>query len=300
MINHDDHVALNLARRPAFGGAAAQRRRAAVRAGQGKIAVVGPSGGRRPDPARRLGGLVRSGGLAARRPAARHDHDGAGRSARPRRRHVRAGADILTLEPDPAGETFPDGQPRPAIVRAVPAGRGADRRGRRAAARDADYVVAVVGDRIELVGEGRSTATLDLIGGQIALLDALAETGTPMIVVLLASKPLVLPRVGAQRRRAAVGGQPRHAGWPGDRRDPARRGRAERPPADLVRGDTSGSSRPTTTRSVASTAPATPTTRRSRRSRSARACPTRPSSTASCWWSRRCCTPTRPCRPRSR
>jgi beta-glucosidase len=51
----------------------------------------------------------------------------------------------------------------------------------------------VVGDRIELVGEGRSTATLELIGGQIALLDALAATGKPLIVVVISSKPLVLP-----------------------------------------------------------------------------------------------------------
>ena len=62
-----------------------------------------------------------------------------------------------------------------------------------AAAREADYVVAVVGDRIELVGEGRSTATLELIGGQVALLDALAATGTPLVVVVVASKPHVLP-----------------------------------------------------------------------------------------------------------
>lgn len=61
------------------------------------------------------------------------------------------------------------------------------------AAEAADYVVAVVGDRIELIGEGRSTATLELVGGQKALLDALAATGKPLIVVLVASKPLVLP-----------------------------------------------------------------------------------------------------------
>jgi beta-glucosidase len=67
----------------------------------------------------------------------------------------------------------------------------------------ADVVVAVVGDRIELMGEGRSTATLELIGGQVALLDALAETGTPLIVVLLASKPLVLPR-SVERAAALV------------------------------------------------------------------------------------------------
>lgn len=102
------------------------------------------------------------------------------------------GADILTVEPDPAGAFFPDGQPRSPIV--VPTPPDADQIAEAVAAAEAsDYVVAVVGDRIELVGEARSTATLDLLGGQIALLDALAATGTPLIVVLLASKPLVLP-----------------------------------------------------------------------------------------------------------
>jgi beta-glucosidase len=62
-----------------------------------------------------------------------------------------------------------------------------------AVASEADYVVAVVGDAIPLVGEGRSTATLNLLGGQEALLDALAATGKPVIVVLLASKPQVMP-----------------------------------------------------------------------------------------------------------
>jgi beta-glucosidase len=102
------------------------------------------------------------------------------------------GADILTLAPDPEGELFPDGQPRPQVV--VPCAPDEALIAEAVeAARGADYVVAVVGDRIELVGEGRSTATLELIGGQVALLDALAATGTPMIVVVVASKPLVLP-----------------------------------------------------------------------------------------------------------
>ena len=105
--------------------------------------------------------------------------------------HAR-GADILTLAPDPAGELFPDGQPRPQV--AVPCAPDTDLIAEAVAAvSDADLVVAVVGDRIELVGEGRSTATLELVGGQVALLEALAATGTPMVVVLLASKPLVLP-----------------------------------------------------------------------------------------------------------
>ncbi len=103
------------------------------------------------------------------------------------------GAEILRRVPNPEGEFFPDGQPRPPLVESAPVDAQAIADAVADAER-ADYVVAVVGDRIELVGEGRSTATLDLLGGQIALLDALAETGTPLIVVLLASKPLVLPQ----------------------------------------------------------------------------------------------------------
>ena len=102
------------------------------------------------------------------------------------------GADILDLVPDPAGELYPDGQPRPKIGVPVEPDEALIAEAV-AAAEDADYVVAVVGDQIQLVGEGRSTATLELVGGQVALLDALAATGKPLVVVLLASKPLVLP-----------------------------------------------------------------------------------------------------------
>jgi beta-glucosidase len=105
--------------------------------------------------------------------------------------HAR-GADILTVGPDPEGDAYPNGQPRPPVVRPAAVDPGLLDEAVRGA-RDADVVVAVVGDRIELVGEGRSTATLELVGAQVALLDALAATGTPMVVVLLASKPLVLP-----------------------------------------------------------------------------------------------------------
>ena len=105
--------------------------------------------------------------------------------------HAR-GADILTVGPDPDGAVFPDGQPRPPVVH--PAAPDAALIAEAvAAAEAADHVVVVVGDRIELVGETRSTATLELVGGQIALLDALAATGKPLVVVLLSSKPLVLP-----------------------------------------------------------------------------------------------------------
>lgn len=105
--------------------------------------------------------------------------------------HAR-GADIAEMAPDPDGATFADGQPRPPVAR--PASVDAQLLAEAvAAAQASDVVVAVVGDNIALIGESRSTATLELFGAQIALLEALAATGKPMVVVLLASKPLVLP-----------------------------------------------------------------------------------------------------------
>ncbi len=71
-----------------------------------------------------------------------------------------------------------------------------------AAAQAAEVVVAVVGDHLDFTGETRSTATLELQGGQIALLEALEQTGKPLVVVLVNSKPLVLPP--AARRAAAI------------------------------------------------------------------------------------------------
>ncbi|WP_029067835.1 glycoside hydrolase family 3 N-terminal domain-containing protein [Jonesia quinghaiensis] len=105
--------------------------------------------------------------------------------------HAR-GANIVDLVDDPAGTHFPDGQPRPRIAQPAPIDNTLHTEAL-TAAKDADYIVAVVGDAIPLVGEGRSTATLNLLGGQEHLLNELAATGKPLIVVLLASKPLVLP-----------------------------------------------------------------------------------------------------------
>lgn len=105
--------------------------------------------------------------------------------------HAR-GAEILTVGPDPEGPVFPDGQPRPPVVHPAASDPVLIAQAV-AAAEAADWVVAVVGDRVELVGEGRSTATLELVGAQVAMLDALVATGTPVVVVVLASKPLVLP-----------------------------------------------------------------------------------------------------------
>jgi beta-glucosidase len=74
-----------------------------------------------------------------------------------------------------------------------------------AAAQASDVIIAVVGDHLRFIGETRSTATLELQGGQIALLDALEKTGKPMVVVLVNSKPLVLPP-SAKRAAAIVEG----------------------------------------------------------------------------------------------
>jgi beta-glucosidase len=191
VINHDDHAALNLqvARRSLV----LLRNEGVLPLRKGRIAVVGPLA---DDAQTQLGDWAGSSGQADWLPDGQPREmittvlDGL-RELSSEVTYAR-GADILTLEPDPEGETFPDGQPRPPIVRPCPPDAQLIAEAVEAAG-EADYVVAVVGDRVELVGEGRSTATLELIGGQIALLDALAETGKPLIVVLLASKPLVLP-----------------------------------------------------------------------------------------------------------
>ncbi|MFC7279058.1 glycoside hydrolase family 3 N-terminal domain-containing protein [Paractinoplanes rhizophilus] len=114
--------------------------------------------------------------------------------------HAR-GADIERLVPDPEGETYPDGQPRPPISQAAPVDAHLIAVARDEAIR-ADYAIVVVGDTVNLTGEHKSTATLELQGGQIALLDAIAATRTPMIVVLMNSKPCVLP--GSARNAAAI------------------------------------------------------------------------------------------------
>ena len=106
------------------------------------------------------------------------------------------GANIVDLVPDPEGEFYPDGQPRPKIGVSAKLDRALlDEAVENA--RQSDLIVAVVGDVIQAIGEGCSTATLELLGGQNALIDALSnvarETGKPFVVVLVSSKPQILP-----------------------------------------------------------------------------------------------------------
>ncbi|MEU0335450.1 glycoside hydrolase family 3 N-terminal domain-containing protein [Streptomyces sp. NPDC006193] len=67
------------------------------------------------------------------------------------------------------------------------------------AARRADVVVAALGDRAGLFGRGTSgegcdTGSLALPGAQQPLLDALLDTGTPVVAVLLSGRPYALGR----------------------------------------------------------------------------------------------------------
>ncbi|MDT0610377.1 beta-xylosidase/alpha-l-arabinosidase [Streptomyces lancefieldiae] len=71
------------------------------------------------------------------------------------------------------------------------------------AAREADVVVAVLGDRAGLFGRGTSgegcdAESLALPGAQQHLLDALLDTGKPVVTVLLAGRPYALGRAVTQ------------------------------------------------------------------------------------------------------
>ena len=71
-----------------------------------------------------------------------------------------------------------------------------------AACADADVVVIALGDELPFIGEGHSTATLELLGAQSALLEAVVALGKPVVLALLNSKPVVLP--AAAERVAAI------------------------------------------------------------------------------------------------
>ena len=60
------------------------------------------------------------------------------------------------------------------------------------AVRGADVAVLVLGETQDMSGETASKSTLDLPGKQQALLDAVVETGKPVVVVLLNGRPLDL------------------------------------------------------------------------------------------------------------
>ena len=62
-------------------------------------------------------------------------------------------------------------------------------------ARNADVVVMALGEPRDWSGEDASRSTLDLPGRQLELLQAVAGTGKPVVVVLFNGRPLALPAV---------------------------------------------------------------------------------------------------------
>ncbi len=61
-----------------------------------------------------------------------------------------------------------------------------------AAARRSELVLLAVGEAAQMTGEASSRAHLDLSADQAALFDALAQTGTPIVLLVFSGRPLVL------------------------------------------------------------------------------------------------------------
>jgi beta-glucosidase len=66
-----------------------------------------------------------------------------------------------------------------------------------AKAKAADQVVLALGESREMSGEATSRSDIDLPGEQQALIDAIAKTGKPFVVVLFNGRPLTLSKVAA-------------------------------------------------------------------------------------------------------
>jgi beta-glucosidase len=67
-----------------------------------------------------------------------------------------------------------------------------------AAARQADAVVLVLGEREDMSGEAASRASIDLPGAQEALARAIRATGKPIVTVLANGRPLSIPWLAAE------------------------------------------------------------------------------------------------------
>ncbi len=94
----------------------------------------------------------------------------------------------VTLLYEP-GLTYSRDRNREGIARAV------------AAARKADIILYFCGEEAILSGEARCRADLDLPGSQCEMMDALAATGKPVVMIVMAGRPLT---IGAQAEQAAA------------------------------------------------------------------------------------------------
>lgn len=75
---------------------------------------------------------------------------------------------------------------------------------------DADVAVMVLGESWDMSGESKSRAELNLPGRQEDLFNAVQATGKPVIVVLMAGRPLIFNDIA--KKAAAI----LYAWWPGD------------------------------------------------------------------------------------
>ncbi len=96
------------------------------------------------------------------------------------RRHVQPGTEVVYA----AGGT---------VERSTPQQIGAAVR----AAKDADVTIVVVGESWGMSGEAQSRSFLGLPGDQQKLVDAIAKTGKPYVVVLMNGRPLAIPEIAA-------------------------------------------------------------------------------------------------------
>lgn len=70
-----------------------------------------------------------------------------------------------------------------------------------AAAKKADVILYFCGEEAILSGEARCRANLDLPGAQVEMMDALAATGKPVVMIVMAGRPLT---IGRQVEQAAA------------------------------------------------------------------------------------------------
>jgi beta-glucosidase len=84
-----------------------------------------------------------------------------------------------------------------------------------AAVRGADVAVVVLGEDGNISGECRSRAFLELPGAQRALLAELARVGTPLVLVLMAGRPLAIGEVCSQARAVLYAWHPGTMAGPG-------------------------------------------------------------------------------------
>ena len=149
----------------------------------GSIAVIGPLADSKRDT---LGPWVlrlrprRDGHRARRHP--RRVGDRATRRLRARRAARRSGSSrrCSTCSPATRRRTRPASTTRPSSS------------GRSTSARDADVAVVVVGEWQHMIGEAASRSSLELPGRQLELLQAVAETGTPVVLLVMNGRPLDL------------------------------------------------------------------------------------------------------------